>query len=124
MGVGVPQLSHFWMTGTGHLADAEPDGTVKYGRELERSRMTLTRPRQKMASILFNTSGVSRDKASSAPRFSWICSTRLAPVITVDTCGLAAHQAIDSCASDTHSSSSVVRSVRWYCGCSITGRCS
>ena len=34
----------------------------------------------------------------SAPRFSCTCSTRLAPVITVETCGFDAHQAIDSCA--------------------------
>src|SRR5690625_299223 len=36
----------------------------------------------------------SRSMTSCAARFSVTCSGRLAPVITLDTCGLAAHQAM------------------------------
>ncbi len=45
------------------------------------------------------TAGVSLGSTSSAPRFSSTWDTREAPVMTVETRGLRAHQAIASCAS-------------------------
>ncbi len=49
-----------------------------------------------MASSLAITSGVSKGSTSIARRFSSTCPTRLAPVITVETCGFIRHQAIAS----------------------------
>ena len=54
----------------------------------------------------------SRSITSSATRFSRTWSTRLAPVITVDTCGFFAHHASDSCASVQSRSSAIACSRR------------
>ena len=51
------------------------------------------------ASIRAMTSGVSFGTTSSAFMFSATCAGRLAPVITVDTCGFLRHHASDICAS-------------------------
>ena len=63
------------------------------------------------ASILRHAPRASAAAATSiAAKFSTTWLARLAPVITVDTCGLAAHHAIDSWASEQPSSSAIGRS--------------
>ena len=75
--------------------------------QLKRARFVI-----RISSILYITSASSFASTSSAPRFSRTCSARLAPVMTVETCGLCAHHAIASCASEQPSSSASPFSAR------------